>query len=274
MGVLDSEAALTRSRAIFETLYGDYNKRVYVSPDPLQFLYEYEHAADREVVGLIASSLAYGRVAQILKSVRSVLDVLGSAPASRLMSAERGELEEKLSGFVHRFTDEREMVSFLWCVKTALNRYGSLENLFFEQYRGDIWEAAETFVSRFIACDGRDVMYLLPNPSRGSACKRLWLFLRWMGRNDEVDPGGWDKLSPASLCVPLDTHMFNICSTLGMCSRKSADGRAAREITAAFSVVCPEDPVRYDFALTRFGIRSDMTIPELFARWRDTERLP
>lgn len=267
MSVLSGEAALIKSRGIFEKLYADYNKRSYVPPDPLQFLYGYERAADREIVGLIASSLAYGRVAQILKSVEKVLDVLGPSPASYLAHAESRELEEKLRGFVHRFTDAYEMVSFLCCAKNALKRYGSLENLFFEGHSGDVWVSAENFVKHFTACGNRDSMYLLPNPARGSACKRLWLFLRWMGRSDGVDPGGWDRLTPDMLYVPLDTHMFNICSTLGLCARKSADRKASAEITAAFRVVCPEDPVRYDFALTRFGIRNDMTVPELFSLW-------
>lgn len=263
------EMALPKSREIFEKLYAEYNKRVYVSPDPLQFLYGYERAGDREVAGLVASSLAYGRVAQILKSVRAVLDVLGPSPAAYLAETERGELEEKLSGFVHRFTGEEEMVSLLCCIKTALERCGSLENLFFDEPCEDAWASAENFVTSLTACDGRDSMYLLPNPARGSACKRLWLFLRWMGRSDEVDPGGWNRLTPDKLYVPLDTHMFNICTTLGLCKRKSADRRASEEITGAFRAICPEDPVRYDFALTRFGIRSDMTVPELFARWKE-----
>ncbi len=74
-------------------------------------------------------------------------------------------------------------------------------------------------------------------------------------------------VEPSALLIPLDTHMFNICTTLGLCSRKTADGRSAIEITEAFKRVCPEDPVRYDFALTRFGIRSDMKLEELFANW-------
>lgn len=269
MNALAGEAELIKSREIFEKLYSEYNKRVYVSPDPLQFLYDYGNARDREIVGLVASSLAYGRVAQILKSVRKVLDVLGPSPAAYLAEAERGELGEKLSGFVHRFTGEGELLSFLCCVKTALERYGSLENLFFDKPGDDAWTLAENFVTSLTACGGRDSMYLLPNPARGSACKRLWLFLRWVGRSDEVDPGGWNRLTPDKLYVPLDTHMFNICTKLGLCTRKSADRRASEEITGAFRVVCPEDPVRYDFALTRFGIRNDMTVPELFARWKE-----
>lgn len=267
MAALGDETALIKSRAIFEKIYADYNKRAYVSHDPLQFLYEYERAEDREIVGLIASSLAYGRVAQILKSVRKVLDVLGPSPHSYLVRAERGELEEKLAGFVHRFTGEREIVRFLCCVSTALSRYGSLENVFFDGFGGDAWGAVEKFVSQLTACAGGGPMYLLPNPAKGSACKRLWLFLRWVVRNDGVDPGGWNRLTPDALYIPLDTHMFNICSTLGMCKRKSADRRAAEEITAAFRIICPEDPVRYDFSLTRFGIRSEMSVPELFDLW-------
>ena len=56
-------------------------------PDPvvsdlLLFLYRYDDPLDREIAGLVASSLAYGRIAQILKSVSRVLDPLGPSPAT------------------------------------------------------------------------------------------------------------------------------------------------------------------------------------------------
>ena len=98
---------------------------------------------------------------------------------------------------------------------------------------------------------------LLPLPARGSACKRLNLFLRWMTRRDDVDPGGWDDVPPARLIVPLDTHMHRICLTLRLTRRKHPNMRAALEATSAFRQVAPDDPVRYDFALTRLGIRAD-----------------
>ncbi len=267
LSILDGEMALASSRRIFERIYADYNKRVYVSPDPLQFLYDYEKSCDREVVGLIASSLAYGRVAQILKSVSRVLDCLGDAPAEFLEKVERKDLEEKLEGFVHRFTDSSDMVDFLCCIGNVLNIYGSVENLFLSHYKGETWHAMRGFTRSFLNCGGRGATFLMPDPAKGSACKRLALYLRWMVRYDDVDPGGWNKIDPEALMIPLDTHMFNICTTLGLCSRKSADGRSAIEITEAFKRVCPEDPVRYDFALTRFGIRSDMTLEELFINW-------
>lgn len=99
---------------------------------------------------------------------------------------------------------------------------------------------------------------LVPSPCKGSACKRLNLFMRWMVRRDEVDPGGWSGVPPSKLVVPLDTHMFRICSTMGLTRRKQADLRTAREITDRFREIAPGDPVRYDFALTRLGMRGEM----------------
>ncbi len=267
MKPLEESPARIASREIFEKIYDDYNRRIYVSPDPLQFLYDYEETADREVVGLIASGLAYGKVAQILKSVKRVLDALGPRPAEYLKNSARRDHEEKLSGFVHRFTDCGEMCGFLTATGEVLRRCGSLEELFVSGYNGDMSAAMENFADTFNRCAGRDNMFLLPRPSKGSACKRMALFLRWMVRRDDVDPGGWRGISPAELLIPLDTHMFNITTTLGLCRSKSANGKAAAEITENFKEICPEDPVKYDFALTRYGIREEMTVEELFAKW-------
>lgn len=70
-----------------EALYQVINRRQLVHPDPLAFLYAYESVRDREIVGLIAASLAYGRVAQILKSVGTVLEAMGPSPAVFLTGA-------------------------------------------------------------------------------------------------------------------------------------------------------------------------------------------
>ena len=99
--------------------------------------------------------------------------------------------------------------------------------------------------------------FLVPSPSRGSACKRLNLFLRWMVRCDEIDPGGWHGIEPSKLIIPLDTHMYRICVALGMTERGQANLRTAEEITTTFRAIAPDDPVRYDFALSRLGIRND-----------------
>jgi len=100
--------------------------------------------------------------------------------------------------------------------------------------------------------------FLLSDPQMGSACKRLNLFLRWMVRQDLVDPGGWDKISRRKLIIPLDTHMYHFGKCYGLTKRNSADMKTAIEITNGFKRFEPTDPIKYDFSITRFGIRSDM----------------
>ena len=95
--------------------------------------------------------------------------------------------------------------------------------------------------------------------------KRLNLFLRWMVRRDEVDPGGWDRVSPSQLMIPLDIHMHRISRKLGFTERKQADIRTVIEVTDAFRKISPEDPAKYDFVLTRFGIREEMDPNDLLS---------
>lgn len=118
--------------------------------------------------------------------------------------------------------------------------------------------ALDAFVTELTAVFEGKPVSLLPAPAKGSACKRLNLYLRWMVRKDNVDPGGWDGIPASRLVVPLDVHMHRISSSLGLTARKAADIKTAIEITRAFRKISPEDPVRYDFCLTRLGIRDDL----------------
>ncbi|MDY6843494.1 MAG: TIGR02757 family protein [Thermodesulfobacteriota bacterium] len=251
---------------IFESLYTRYNKREFVHPDPLEFLYKYDDLGDREVVGLIASSLAYGRVTQILKSVSSVLSVLQPTPTVFLQQSSRKSLQHTFQNFKYRFTTDTDISDLLFGIKCIIERYGSLYACFLANMNTNdetILTALSAFAEELTST--RDITYcsLLPSPMRGSACKRMNLFMRWMVKHNEVDPGGWDKISTSKLIVPLDTHLLRICRTLNLTKRKHADMRTALEITAAFRTIAPSDPVRYDFALTRLGIRKDIN-SELF----------
>jgi len=248
---------ITRYADRLEDLYRRYNRRRFVHPDPLEFIYAYDDARDREVAALIASSLAYGRMAQILRSVSGVLERLGANPAARLRRSGPRDLRRMFAGFRHRFATDKELCALLEGAGEVLRRFGSLEACF---AAGD--DGGQTVISglsAMVSCldgDGR-AGHLLPDPLKGSACKRLHLFLRWMVRKDRVDPGVWRCVSRARLLVPVDTHMHRIARALGATQRKSADLRTALELTDAFRRIRPADPVRYDFALTRLGIRAD-----------------
>ena len=248
-------------RRILEGLYEAFNRTELIHPDPVEFLHQYADVRDREVVGMIASSLAYGRVAQIMKSVSSVLEVMGDRPARFLNEADYEGLRCRLFSFKHRFTTGTDLALTLLGVQDLIRRHGSLESAFIYGVTPEdrtvarpLCRFAEGLNARF---EGR-YNSLVPHHRKGSSMKRLNLFLRWMAREDRVDPGGWYGVSPASLVVPLDTHLFRIARGLGFTEKKSADLAAALEITETFREIAPDDPVKYDFALTRFGIRPEL----------------
>jgi uncharacterized protein (TIGR02757 family) len=254
----------------FDRLYNDYNKRDLVHPDPLEFLYSYPNKEDREIVGLVASSLAYGRVWQILKSVKKVLDPMGGSPRAFLENGNKKDFLEIYSDFKHRFTTGQDIALLLSGAKSAAAKHGSLEKCFdsfFKISHKDVVPALENFVNELSEKFPEKSTYLLPLPSRKSACKRLHLFLRWMVRKDEVDPGGWDSIPPSKLLIPLDTHMDKICCALKFTKNRNANSKAVKEITEAFKKINSKDPVKYDFALTRFGIRDELDIQKLLKEY-------
>jgi len=246
-----------------DDLYKKYNKREFVHPDPLEFLYNYKEAADKEIVGLIASSLAYGRVAQILKSVSAVLDKMGSSPRRFLFENKASKIAGFFPNFRHRFHTSRDISSLLIGIKNTVEKYGSLEKCFLSglgKKDENVVTAMTGFVNAIYPFGGRS---MLSSPEKGSACKKLNLYLRWMVRRDNVDPGGWNKVDPSMLVVPLDTHMQKIALMFSFTKRKQANMKTAIEITKAFAEISPSDPVKYDFALTRFGIRGELDIKDL-----------
>lgn len=261
-----------------ENLYSCYNKREFVSPDPLQFLYEYPDIRDREIAGMVASTLAYGGVKQILGSVAKALEPMSKSPYQFLMNQSLNDLKKIYRGFKHRFATGEDFALMLWGLKRMIAEYGSLENGFLLYYDGGdetVLRALSEFVGKLKGLAGADESWnshgynhLLPRPEKGGASKRLNLYLRWMVRVDAVDPGGWERILPAKLIVPVDLHMHRIGLALGLTSRKQANLKTALEITAAFREIVPHDPVKYDFVLTRLGIRDDTDMEGFLASCR------
>jgi uncharacterized protein (TIGR02757 family) len=249
-----------------EELYDASNRRDLVHTDPLSFVHRCRDAGDQEIVGFIASSLAYGRVAQIQRSVERVLERMGERPLEYLMTTTERELEETFSDFVHRFTTGRELIATLMGLRGVIDTYGSIERCMVDGMTGHhrakrlnntpILSGLCHLAGEINRPLGGGYNSLVACPEKGSAVKRLNLYLRWMVRKDEVDLGVWKSISPAELIVPLDVHILRISRLLGLTNRKQGDMKTAREITCAFRLISPDDPVKYDFALASLGIRS------------------
>jgi uncharacterized protein (TIGR02757 family) len=247
-----------------EKLYRKYNHRELIAPDPLQFVYRYSKPADMEIAAFLASALAYGRVQQIERSLKSLLARMGAGLFEFVVNFNRDK-RDTLKDFKHRFTSGDDVSDLLELLRKVLERFGSVEACFARGYRShdeNIIPALSKFCDSLYATrakrhSGRvadGLKYLLVSPARGSACKRLNLFLRWMVRDDGVDTGLWKSIDKAKLIVPVDVHIGRLCRILGLCSRKTISLSAATEITRSFAEIEPADPVKYDFALSRVGI--------------------
>jgi uncharacterized protein (TIGR02757 family) len=115
---------------------------------------------------------------------------------------------------------------------------------FFHQYFFSL-EDAPTRTKKHIA-----------TPYKGSSCKRLNMFLRWMVRKDKsgVDFGIWQKIKPSELICPIDLHVARVAKRFQLLDRKQMDWQAAVELTDYLRTLDPKDPVKYDFALFGLGV--------------------
>jgi uncharacterized protein (TIGR02757 family) len=255
---------LSKIKYALDKLYEKYNHRHLIKPDPLQFVYQYSEPADMEIAAFLAAGLAYGRVQQIEKSLHCLFGYMGESPFEFVQNFDRQKRAE-LKDFKHRFTAGDDISDLLELLRDVFDEFGSVENFFAQGYDvsdKNIIPALSMFCDSLCARYGkarsgelsRGLKYLLASPDRGSACKRLNLFLRWMARDDDVDTGLWRSVKSAKLIVPVDVHMSRLCRILGLYDRKTASLSAAVEITESFAEIEPADPVKYDFALSRIGI--------------------
>lgn len=258
---------MVRVRDRLEALIASHDVAESLAADPLGFVHRAAHE-DRELTALLAATLAFGNVKAIRASLNRALVALGPALARTVDTEDEAALAARLHGFVHRIYEGRDVATMLTNAGALRREHRTLGAFFAVQYaeHGDLREALAVFAerlrgqglrgagSRSFVAPSRGLAHLVPDPRKGSANKRLLLFLRWMVRPaDGVDLGLWDV--PASaLVVPVDTHVHRIAQNLGLTRRKDASWRTAEEITAALRRFDPSDPVKYDFALCHLGI--------------------
>lgn len=227
--------------------------------DPIGLVRVWEDPADREVVALIAASLAYGRVELVRRAVAQAVSYLGQSPASSLAERPPESWFAPTAAFVYRMTRGPDLADLFAGMGQTLREHGSLQGAY-TYGSGAHLERASSFVhtlraGRVRAELSRGLRYLLPDPADGSTTKRLHMFFRWVGRGpDAIDLGLWTAIDRRELVMPLDTHTSRICRYLGLTRRATTDLKAALEVTASLRELCPEDPLRYDFALAHLGI--------------------
>jgi len=256
-------------KVLLDNLYAA-RSQVHLQNDPLSFCHRYNTPEDREIVGFIASSFAYGNVKIILKNLQAIFEPMGSSPRSFIENFDPERGKQVYAGFKHRFNDARDLCALLLAARTMIEEADSIGEFFLgchDPAADDITSSLVEFTTAILAMDYSAVFgslvipadsyfpFFLPSPVSGSACKRLCMFLRWMVRPDDgIDLGLWKEIPPVKLVIPVDAHIQRISRFLGFTSRRQADWRMAREITTALKEFDPQDPVKYDFSLCHLGI--------------------
>ena len=181
----------TNLKPQLDTLYQTYN-RDYLDSDPVKFVHRYEDQENREIVGLLSASLAYGNVKQILSSIETVLTPLGPSPVEFIRNLDIKRSTDLYHGFVHRFNTGKDIALLLYFLHQIYNRNSTLEEFYLEQYTQNdstIESSLSAFSARILALDcspfytddpprNAGIRFLLSNPANKSACKRMNMSLR------------------------------------------------------------------------------------------------
>lgn len=245
---------------ILEELVARYNVPSFIERDPISIPYMFAEQRDREVAGFLVSLIAWGNRKAILKSGAKMIERMESAPYDFIVGGSERDFKEAARGFVHRTFSGENFEEMLTLLHNFYTKNGTLGDYFqssflrTEDLRITLREFREELLRDSIGkvAISRHVSSI----EKGSACKRLCMFLRWMVRCDGagVDMGLWRDIPPSALYIPLDVHSARQGRAFGLLHRKCDDWKAVEELTASLRKFDREDPTKYDFALFGLGV--------------------
>ena len=234
-----------------------YNNAAFVESDPIQIPHRYNLKEDIEIAGFLTAIIAWGNRKMIIRNADRMMQLLGNSPYDFIMHHQPYQLE-RLQGFVHRTFNDIDLLYFIQSLQNIYRNHGGLEQVFTKYSTKQSMQPAITALkSTFFELDHQKRSQKhFADPNRGSAAKRINMYLRWMVRKDEsgVDFGIWKSISPSILSCPLDIHSGNVARKLGLLTRKQNDAKAVMELDTVLRKFDSEDPVKYDFALFGLGV--------------------
>jgi len=234
----------------------EYNQPKFIESDPIQIPHQFTLKEDIEIAAFLTATIAWGKRNMIIKNSHKMMELMGNSPYDFVMSHQPHHLDI-FEGFVHRTFNATDFGYFITALQHIYKKYNGLEAVFIPKEGENIQDAIANFKQTFFEIEHptRTTKHV-SNPQKGSAAKRLNMFLRWMVRNDNtgVDFGIWKNIKPAQLSCPLDVHSGNVARKLGLLIRKQNDAKALLELDNSLRKLDATDPVKYDFALFGLGI--------------------
>lgn len=237
-----------------------YNCPEFITEDPISIPHQFTVKQDIEISGLLTAMISWGQRKSILKSAHRLMKLMDGRPYDFILKhTEKDRMRFKT--FVHRTFNGEDAIYMMDFLQDYYKNNKSLEQLFTgSDIRAEdhVGPALIRFRSSFIEKYGEKARLLkhISSPQKGSRCKRLLMYLRWMVRKDAsgVDFGLWKQIRSDQLLLPLDVHVENTARALGLLNRKQMDWKAVVELTNNCRLMNPEDPASYDFALFGLGV--------------------
>ena len=235
----------------------EFNNPKFIESDPIQIPHRFENRQDIEIAGFLAATIAWGNRKSIVKDAEKMLNFMGNAPYDFIQNFSEKDFKPIENQSVHRTFNAADFKQFCYNLKKSYETHDSLEDLFLlKNGETDFYNSIERFRAEFLgaAATHRSAKHV-SSTRKGSAAKRLMMFLRWMVRKDKkgVDFGIWRNIDQRYLSVPLDVHSGNIARRLGILQRKQNDWKAVEEMDKVLRIYKPADPAVYDFALFGLG---------------------
>lgn len=231
-----------------------YETQDFIKDDPVQFPHRFTNKKDIEIAGFIASLLAFGSRKQFIKKLNELLIIAQNEPLNFVQNFE----PEAIDNFNYRFGKPNDFISVFSILKELYNTSDGLEELFSYGYKNNkLFETvSDYFYSKVNKDNGQGFYFMIPNPRNGGAMKRMCMYLRWMIRKGPVDLGIWNFMPKSELYIPLDVHVGRISREMGLLKRNANDFKSVIELTKNLKEFCPDDPVKYDFAMFGYGVNN------------------
>jgi uncharacterized protein (TIGR02757 family) len=244
-------------KEFLEEKASQYNNPVFIETDPISVPHSFTLKEDIEISGFLTSVIAWGNRKMIIRNATRLMDLMDNAPFDFVLNHSESDLN-RFNNFVHRTFNGDDARYFMKALKHIYINKGGLERIFsLHATEFSTQNAIHEFRKEFFSLDHplRTTRHI-SDPAKGSAAKRINMFLRWVVRNDNrgVDFGLWKSISPRQLSCPVDIHSGNVARKLGLITRKQNDAVALRELDTRLREMDNVDPVRYDFALFGLGV--------------------
>ena len=234
-----------------------YNTPEFIELDPIQIPHSYSLKEDIEISGFLSATIAWGNRKMIIRNAKRMMELMSNSPYDFIINHKEQHLN-KIDGFVHRTFNSTDFLTFIEALRNLYENGDGLEGIF-DKYKTDdsLQPAIHQLKKDFFSIPHlQRTLKHLPDPRKGSASKKINMFLRWMIRSDNagVDFGLWKNISPSILSIPLDVHTGRVARMLGLLTRKQDDAKAVQELNKNLRELDANDPVKYDFALFGLGV--------------------